>query len=256
MRLAYLILRRSHRSARRRDVCRAGSRGGEGLIVELLRNLLASDELFVTHHVVLRLHVVRLRLGQLRSGDVGLLLRGGHAGSGVVHIGRRSGYLARGVDGGDGNVDSEGLCGGFGILDVGARLIDRDLIIAGVDFGQHGAGGDVLIVIHVHVLDVAGNARAERHQVAVHFGVVRGFVARKIAPGKEDGDQQRENHHEDVHARARIRAHEILRARRRRLGSRTSLRYRRLCRGRGILLGRIGGRFHFGSLWHDYFPLK
>ena len=51
-------------------------RRGHSLIVELLGNFLFLDDKFVAPQIVLRFHVIRLRLGKLRLRGVLLLLRG------------------------------------------------------------------------------------------------------------------------------------------------------------------------------------
>ena len=106
----------------------------------LLGNFLLVHELFVTHQIVLRLHVVGFGLVELALAAVVLILGHGDSGARVLHVCLGGGNLAIGIHGGDGHIDIQGLRSGLGIGQRGVGLIERDLIIARINFGEHRAG--------------------------------------------------------------------------------------------------------------------
>ena len=69
------------------------------------------------------------------------------------------------------------------------RLRHRDFIIFRIDLDQHSAFLHVLVVIHVDLDHIAGNARADGVEVNIHLGVVGRFITAEIAP-QEDGRRQ------------------------------------------------------------------
>ena len=64
-------------------------------------------------------------------------------------------------------------------------LVERDLVVGGVDVGQRIAGLHRLVVVDVDLDDVAGDARAHLVEVAVHLRVV-GVLGKGRAPVEED----------------------------------------------------------------------
>ena len=113
-----------------------------------------------------------MRLQELGFGSVELLLRRTNSGQGIGDVRFRRRDVARCVDGGDRNVDIQGLGRSLGVGDVGASLVHGNLVVARVNFYEDIAGLDVLVVVHIDLCDVAGNARADGHHVAVNFRVV------------------------------------------------------------------------------------
>ena len=51
-------------------------------------------------------------------------------------------------------------------------LVERDLEVAVVDARQHLAGRDALIVLHQHLIQIAGDLRRDSGAVGLHIGVV------------------------------------------------------------------------------------
>ena len=147
----------------------------------------------------MRFHVVGLGLIELGFCGAELILGDGNAGAGVFDVRFRGRNIAIGIHGGDGDVDVQGLRSGLSIGERCVGLIERDLVIARINFREDSSGVHVLVVVHVDFYDVAGDARAERHQVAVHFGVVGGFVHGKIAIGEKAGDEQHDGGDRQIH---------------------------------------------------------
>ena len=59
--------------------------------------------------------------------------------------------------------------------EVGLRLLERDLIVLGVDLGDGRTDFHLLVVFHVDLDDLAGDAGADLVEVAVHLRVVGVF---------------------------------------------------------------------------------
>ena len=165
---------------------------GHGSVVLLLGDHVLLDQRGVAINVRLRLERVGLGLGDARVGGLHLLLRLRN------HIGCPLHIAGGGADHGadrdlrDGHIDR-----GLGVLglragQVGLRLIERDLVIGGVDLGQQLARLHGLVVVHGDLHHLARNARADLVEVAVHLRVV-GVFDECGAPeeeGRAENDQQ------------------------------------------------------------------
>ncbi len=84
----------------------------------------------------------------------------------------------------------------FSIGQLGARLVDRHLIVAGIELDQHGSGIDELVVFDCHPCDRAAYPRGDLRDVRVHLRI----VGRDAAGGEEQPEtdtREREDHHPD-----------------------------------------------------------
>ncbi|MNG96166.1 hypothetical protein D3C79_552230 [compost metagenome] len=81
------------------------------------------------------------------------------------------------------------LAGG---LQVGTRAIDSDLVVLWVDFEQHFAGLDVLVVAHVDFGHPAGDLRRHRNDKRLHPCLLR---VGGIAVGQQVPNQARKDQH-------------------------------------------------------------
>ena len=145
----------------------------------------------------------RLLLGQVRGGLLGALLGPG-AGPHQVRVALvfllreikrtlRLRHLLAGL------VDTRGLrvqlrieiCDiGLYLLDLGFGLFQLGLIDRIVEFGQHGARGDDLVVRHIQFADSPGNLRTDRDGPRVDKRIVCRFVLASMQPpeqAKDDG---------------------------------------------------------------------
>src|SRR6476646_8138650 len=61
------------------------------------------------------------------------------------------------------------------------------MLVPGINFHDHSSLLDVLVVIDIHLDDIAGNSRADRIKMSVNLGVVGGFVAGEITPKQDTG---------------------------------------------------------------------
>ena len=83
-------------------------------------------------------------------------------------------------------------------------LIDRDLVIFGVDLDQYSPFLYVLIVAHIHADDVAANASTDGIKMGIDLCVVGRFVFGEVAPKEEAGradDDKAEEQKENVRRR-------------------------------------------------------
>jgi hypothetical protein len=138
----------------------------------------------------LRLHVVGFGGLDLvvSGGELALCSDNARVGVGDVRCGGTQ--LAGGVDRSDGHGDIQRLRGGFGVFKIGLGLGDGNFIVFGVNLNEDGALLDPLVIIHIDLDNVAGNARADGVKVDVGLGIVRGFVAAEVAPQKYAANEQ------------------------------------------------------------------
>ena len=203
LRLSYLLRRGGGGGMRGCHGSAARFRRRYRLIVLLLRYFLLVDQLFVANQIVLGFHVVGLRLGHLGFGGFQLVFGHGDSGAGIFHVRFGNGDLAGRIDRGNRNVDVQSLSAGFGVGQLCFGLIQRNLIILRIDFGEHRSGFHFLVVVHVDVNHVTGNARAERHQVSIHLRVVGRFVGLEIFVSEKTADEQHQRDHDRDEFRVR-----------------------------------------------------
>ena len=94
-----------------------------------------------------------------------------------------------------------------GLIMLRARLIERDLIVARVQFHQERPGLDTLVVIHVDGPDSAIDARRDGVQVSVDLCVIRVFETSTVEVPADSGGQQHQNDpadQEGIHEAARL----------------------------------------------------
>jgi hypothetical protein len=78
----------------------------------------------------------------------------------------------------------------------GTRALDRDVVIAGVDFDQHGTGVDLLVVANRDAHDGAADAGRDLHDVRVDLRVVgRLATAGHDEPGARGGGADEDDQH-------------------------------------------------------------
>ena len=162
---------------------------GHGLVILLRGDLLLFDQLLVTSQIILRFDIVGFRLLQFGLGGLVLLLRHLDPGTGAVDIRFSGRDLAAGIHRSDGDVHAGSDSSGLRILKVGLGTFVSDLIIRGIDFDQHGSRRHVLIVLHIELDNVAGDAGADRIDVAIDLGIVGRFVAGEITISKDANNQ-------------------------------------------------------------------
>ena len=163
---------------------------GGGLGYGCVKLLLGDDILGDEGGVTLDVERGLLRLGS-GGGDLGLVhldLRLGlfDLRLAAEDIGARGLDVGIGLDAGDGDVYDGLLVFGLGVGKVGLGLLESDLVVLGVDFGDGIALVDELLLLHVDMDDLAGDTRADLIEVAVYLGVV-GVFGEGGAPVKEPG---------------------------------------------------------------------
>ncbi len=109
-----------------------------------------------------------------------------------------------------GDLPADPVDGGLLGIDLGARGVHRDLVVAVVDLEDHFAGVDQRVVVREDRREMSGHPRAEHGVVGPHIGV----VGRDKKPSDQNpvhaiGDrrerEQRHDAHEDHLAFARLR---------------------------------------------------
>ena len=78
------------------------------------------------------------------------------------------------------------------VLDVGVRLVDRDLQRLGIELEQHVAFFHRLVLMHLELDDAAGDVGADRDLVGVDIGVVGVGIAPAVEIDDADADQHGE----------------------------------------------------------------
>ncbi len=92
--------------------------------------------------------------------------------------------------------------GGLRAGEVGLGLLEGDLIVLGIDLGDELADFDLLVVFDVDFDDLAGHARADLVEIAVHLGVV-GVLGEGRAPvedARADDKQDDDRDHDELAA--------------------------------------------------------
>ncbi len=78
---------------------------------------------------------------------------------------------------------------GFGLREIGLGLLERHLVIAGIDLGDHRARRDVLVVGDLHVGDVTGHFRCDGKLPRIDECVVSRFEMPGVQPPDQRGDR-------------------------------------------------------------------
>ena len=91
----------------------------------------------------------------------------------------------------------------FRVGELGARLVDGDLIVARVELDQQRARFDELVVVDGDRRHGAADARGDLRDVRVHLRIVRAFAAGG-GPGPDAGAEDEEQHGADDQANARL----------------------------------------------------
>ena len=60
----------------------------------------------------------------------------------------------------------------FGVGELGARRVERDLVVARIDLDEHGARLDLLVVVDRHAQHRAADARRNRRHMRIHLRIV------------------------------------------------------------------------------------
>ena len=142
-------------------------RGRHHLVVLLARNLIFGDEGLVAGDVGLRLGGVGFRLAQIGFCRFVVALRGRNGRVGVGQIGFRARYRCAIRSFGDRHVGIDGADLRFGLQHLALRLVERVLIIARIELGDHLAHFHELVFFHVDRRDRAGHAGADGAQMRV-----------------------------------------------------------------------------------------
>ena len=111
------------------------------------------------------------------------------------HIGVGRGQAAACVDGGNGHGDIGSGCVGLRAGQLSLGVLDCDLIVRGVQFGDKVALLYHLVLCHIDLQNLAADARTDLNQVPVDLRVV-GILAECPVPPHRDRDR-RQNHHHD-----------------------------------------------------------
>ena len=72
----------------------------------------------------------------------------------------------------------------LGVCEIGARLIDSDLIVTRINFDQYSPLLHVFVVFGVDSNDITADTRTDRIKMRVHLCVIGGFIAGEVAPQK------------------------------------------------------------------------
>ena len=149
------------------------------------------------------------------------------------HLGPLRGQIVEVVIERDGKIGMRSAQLGHGFVVLCLCLLQRDLIVAGVQLNQQRSRLDALIVVDVNGLDSAVDASGDRIQMAVNLRVVRTLVTKGVEiPPHADGDDHECDEPDDIHLYPA--------SRRRRLG-RSGLGHNRfipaLCGNLGVNLG-------------------
>ena len=96
-----------------------------------------------------------------------------------VDAAARGRHVAGGGRRGDRDVALRRHGGGFGVGQLGARLVDRDLVVARIELDQHRAGLDQLVVVDRDLGHRAADARGNLRHVRINLRIVGRFAARR-----------------------------------------------------------------------------
>src|SRR5262249_50144585 len=102
---------------------------------------------------------------------------------------------ARGGGAGHGHAGAHGAGAGDRGLQLALRLLERDLVVGGIDLHEHRARLDVLVVLRVDRLHRAAHARGGRVDGAVDLRVVG-----RLLPAAEEPEGEASHHDEHGHA--------------------------------------------------------
>ena len=152
-----------------------GCVGGYGGVILLLGDDVLLDERGVALDVEVRLDGVGLRSCDAGLGGGGLFASLVDGGGGSLNVGAGGADAGGDVDAGDGHVDVGLDGGGLRAGEVGLGLLERHLVVLGVDLGDGCTDVHLLVVIDVDLDDLAGDARADLIEVAVDLSVVGVF---------------------------------------------------------------------------------
>ena len=87
---------------------------------------------------------------------------------------------------------------GQGLVILRLRLLQRNRIVAGIEFHQRRSGLDGLIVVHMYGLDGAVDASSDWVQMAVDLGIIRILVTAGVeVPSNADGQQHKREYADD-----------------------------------------------------------
>ena len=97
-----------------------------------------------------------------------------------------------------GRLGCEALSCAIGLVMLRLGLLERDLVVAGIELHQQLACLDDLVVVHMDGLDGAVDARGDRVQMPVNLGVIRVFIALGVeVPADADGQQHKHDRPDD-----------------------------------------------------------
>jgi hypothetical protein len=182
-----------------------GVGGGHSGVKLLLADHILFHQRLEALQIGLCLGVAGLGLSHLGVSGLELLLRQLDAGLGAGQIGVGRAQLAAGVDAGDWHIDVGGGCRSLRAGEGCLGILHGDLVIGGVQLGDHVARLDHLILIDIDLGDLSGDARTDLDQVSVDLGVVRVFTKCRTPPETHGNQRQDGNHDQNNGSAAGIR---------------------------------------------------
>ena len=177
--------------------CAGGGGGGHGGVKLLLADDVLCHQRPIAFEVGLSLDVVGLGLGDAGVRGLQLLLGLRSAGLCAAHVGPGRTQIAAGVDRGDRHVDLSRGGIGLGAGQSGLGFFHRNLVVAGVQLGDHVARLHHLVFFDVDLEHLSTDARADLDQMAVDLRVVGILAVGRVPP--EPGRRQRQNDHNGDH---------------------------------------------------------
>ena len=104
--------------------------------------------------------------------------------------------LLAGVGRGDGHIYPSSGSVSFGAGQSGLGILDGDLVIAGIEIDDRVTPLHHLVLFHVHLGDVAGDARTDLDEVTIDLRVI-GVFGVCGAPPDAEGDEYHDNESDD-----------------------------------------------------------
>ena len=163
------------------------------MIVDLLRYFRLCEQQAIAGNVILSFYIFGLRFQNAGVGGDGLFFCCLDCCFCVVNIRGREFQLARGIDGRYRHIDIQTFCCSLRTVERSFSFCERHFIVARINFHEGKTLIDPLIVSNVDLLDISGNASADRVKMDVDLCIVRRFEAGKIVPKERTRDSNNNN---------------------------------------------------------------
>jgi hypothetical protein len=124
-------------------------------------------------------------------------LGAGDGGARVLHLVARGGDLRDVAGRGDGHVRVLGLELGARLRQLRLGAVERHLVIARIDFDQHRAGTDGVVVVDQYLDNRARHPRGDLRDVPVDLRIVGRFVPPAVQPEGHHPDEDHDRGNRD-----------------------------------------------------------